>query len=165
MEEQAKYEVESNDVKQEHDISEMILKKSGVQQAELKELIRKVVDHFGENPTELSHLVKGSDIARKARAVLTEENIEENLIDIITTGAVLARTNITGEAYPNSHVIEFPLFLTKHGLDEGVNPRFLSGVTRIVRGTLGTKSPISEFAPKPGQPEYLVSLLYRLEEL
>ena len=81
------------------------------------------------------------------------------------TAALLARTNKKNEAYPNSHVIEFPMFLKKHGLEEGVNPGILNGMYRIVRSSLKAKTPIAEFVPKQGSPEYLVALLYRLEEM
>lgn len=168
MEEQATYETKQEDnVKQEFNNAaiEAFIKLSGIKQAELKEFCRNVMWHFKEDVAQMAHFNKGAEIAKKTRAVLEEEGMDDMLIDAIATGAMLARTNVVGEVYPNSHVIEFPMFLKKHGYDEGVSEMLLNGVVRIVRSSLGPKTPISDFIPKPGQPEYLVSLLYRLEAL
>lgn len=167
MEEQAKYETghENMEMKNDDKVIELFIEKAGIKQAELKQFARHVVGHFLEDHLQMSLFEKGAKVAEKARKVLQEEEVDETLIDAIATGALLARTNMAKEAYPNSHVIEFPMFLKQHGYDEGVNPGILNGINRVVRSSLGPKTPIADFVPKPGQPEYLVSLLYRLEDL
>lgn len=165
MEEQATYR--TNEVKMEMDekVIEMFIDKAGIKQAELKQFARHVMGHFLEDTDQMSLYDQGARVAEKTRKILIEEGLDEAMTDAIATAALLARTNKKNEAYPNSHVIEFPMFLKKHGLDEGVNPGILNGVCRIVRSSLKMKTPIAEFVPKPGGPEYLVALLYRLEEM
>lgn len=166
MEEQATYET-GNDMKMKMDetVIEMFIDKAGIKQAELKQFIRHVMAHFLDDVEQMTLYNQGARVAEKTRKILLEEGIDEEMTDAIATAALLARTNKKNEAYPNSHVIEFPMFLKKHGLEEGVNPGILNGMYRIVRSSLKAKTPIAEFVPKQGSPEYLVALLYRLEDM
>ena len=161
MEDQAMYDVQK---KNDEYVLEVLIEKAGIRQAEIKQFARNVMGHFLDNDAQLNQFEKGARVAEKVRIVLEADGIDPALVDAIVAGTLLARTNRYGEAYPNSHVLEFPLFVKKHGLDEGINEMFLGAITRVVRGSLGPKSPLAEYRPKPGSPEYLTAALFLVEQ-
>ncbi|MGF0347753.1 hypothetical protein ACQR3P_29355 [Rhodococcus sp. IEGM1300] len=134
-----------------------------IKELELKNFIRNVMNEFGGDDKQMAHYREGLTVARKAKAVLEQEKMESVIVQVICTGALLARTYVTKETYRNSHVIEFDFIVRERGLDEGLSQMYYQGINRTVRGSMGPDTPIADFEPKPGQPEYLVSLLYRLE--
>lgn len=166
MEEQENYVVSAK-TKEEmvQEEIETMIQELDIKEMELANFIRNVIAEFGDDPLQLMHYREGFKVAKKAKAVLAQEEVEPRIVQVICTGALLARTYIEQETYPKSHVIEFDFLVRERGLDEGLSPMFYQGINRTVRASLGHETPISDFEPKPGSPEYLVALLYRLEKI
>lgn len=137
----------------------------GVKEMELKNFIRNVTENVAEGSEQAAYYEEGYNVAMKAKKVLEQEALDEKMIEVIVVGALLARTGVVDERYPGSHVTDFHFEAQANGWDEGMNPMFYAAINRMIRGSMGHETAIKEFEPKPGQPEYLVALLFRLEKI
>lgn len=132
---------------------------------EVKRLVQQVVENALDNVQreyiEKTYL-ESYEVAKRLKKVLSRQGGTGMVLDMIVAGALLAPSFKELEKFTNYHPIEFEAYIREQELTEGVPDQIIESVCRVVRGYLGPDTPLKEFMPKPGSPEYLVATAYEL---
>lgn len=132
---------------------------------EVKRLVQHVVENALESvprqSIEVAYL-ESYEVAKRLKKVLSRQGGTGMVLDMIVAGALLAPSFKELEKFNNYHPIEFEAYIREQELTEGVPDQIVESVCRVVRGYLGPDTPLKEFMPKPGSPEYLVATAYEL---
>lgn len=132
-----------------------------VSELEVKTLVHNIVK-FVEARTSESVYEWSYYVAGRVSKAIKRQGAPGMIGDMIVAGALLAPSFKFMETHKNFHTIEFGPIVRENNLNEGVPEQVFEAVERIVRSYLGADTPIKEFIPKPGSPEYLVATAYEL---
>lgn len=136
---------------------------------EVQKIVKAVTTHAFEvnksdsDKANLENYYKDAQrVVKRLHRMLVKQGAEGVMYEMVLAGALLAKSFKNLESMKDFHTLEFGPYIKEQGLVEDLPEHIVEGVSNIVRSYLGPMSVFKEFCPKPGSPEYLVSIAYEL---